>query len=192
MASCEDVVAKAMRKAGVLGELHDPTAYDMISGLDALQGLYHGWIASGMFGRAIDVMADGNYTASENQRIRRNGVTAGTITVPDTFEDEDNGGQRSPRNRAFVIYADALVGTDVTLFYDAYAGGWTQVSDLLLATVAPLSNIGDGLACCLAEVIADERGGGVGPSTQRTAARFRSSLALNFDSPRPASVTEYY
>lgn len=187
MASCKDVITRARRKAGLLGDRRDAEGWDLERGLETLQGLYHAWIAEGRFGQPKDVHANGSYTAGENERIRRNGLAAGTITVPDSFADDATGEQRPPRDLSFVVYADPLAGREVTLLYTAFAGGWTQVSDLTLATEAPLSERGDGLVCCLAEMLAGERG--VDLATVRTAALFRANLK---NRARPSDEDAYF
>lgn len=182
---CREVIEAAYRRLRLLDARDGADIAQLEIGMAALNGLYGGFIGSGMFGR----FSDRTTGAGEGGvRYRHDGPDAAQITV-DSGPDEDGA---LPRNRSVSTLSAPLTGDTAALLYDAALGRWVQLSDLGYDDHAPLSNMGSGLACCLAELLADETGGVVGPFTARDAARFRTALALGFDSPRQAVPTEFY
>lgn len=88
MATCRDIVNRALRKIGRLGSGRDARQVDALDTLEALKGMYPAWIASGAFGRIEDVIPTGEYyTAEPNQRIFRNQSATMTVTIPEVVSN---------------------------------------------------------------------------------------------------------
>lgn len=190
MASMRTVIETAMRKARIIASGETPAPDEVDDALQTHQSLYEGWVSGGMFGRLSNKVADDEYTAGENQRIRVG--PDGSVILPDLIEDEWSDG-RAPRNRAVVVVVDPQAETTETHLYDASAGGWVALHDLALDDEAPLSNRDlDGLACCLAEALAEEYGAEIGPYTRRRAALFRSALSNSYDDPQRSVELSYF
>lgn len=189
MLTCRVVIERAYRKLGVVDASEGPTIVELDTGLETLQGLYEAFVAAGMFGRVgdADYPSDGALGGSTT-RLRAESLSPLTITITDSLGLD---GSR-PGNRAAVTVVDAVQRESATVIYDPASGGWLQLSDLLLDTPAPLSNLGDGLSSCLAESLAEARGMSVSPLTQRAAGRFRTSLSLGLDGARQSSPAEYF
>jgi hypothetical protein len=81
------VINTALRKLGRLGGGREPRLADQQDTLEALQGLYRSWIASGAFGRLCDVVPTGDYTARPNERIFRRSDAVETIKLPELISN---------------------------------------------------------------------------------------------------------
>lgn len=191
MATCNDVIRRALQKARVLAEGEDPTAEQAADGLTALQSLLDGWVTGGMFGALTDVYKSAAYTAKEFERVRKDAAV--TITIPDTIEDPQTGETRTPRDRACIQVVYPSAGTKQSYLYDAQVGDWVQIQSLALTDDTPLQGLGvDGLASVLALDVADEYGVDVTPSTAAKAARFVANLSGQFNSDRYRAVGSYF
>jgi hypothetical protein len=186
--TCRDIVHLALRKIGVLRAGKNPTAGEAADVLASLQGFYNDYATTiGL----TDVLVTEDYEAKEFERVFADAASNVTITIPETIEDADTGDDRQPKDLALIVVAIGQAGQEVRYLYDGNAGAWVSLNGLTLASNAPLASRGsDGLACCLAELIADEFGGVVGPVTMRSAARFRSGLTHRFSTAHDAA--EYY
>ncbi len=88
MPTCRWVVNSALRKCGVLAAGREPRLADQTDALEALRGLYQGWIASGAFGRLQDVVPTGtNYVAHGHERIFRTEPDILSVTLPTLVSD---------------------------------------------------------------------------------------------------------
>ncbi len=191
MATCREVIEDALRKTGVRHDLDGATVWQLDRGMRALQDLLDGFAASGLLGR----MAEGlhPYTGTlgaENMRLRIDGIDGVSVTMSGTVDGCN--GPRAPRNHTMLTIIDAVLQETAVVIYDAQRGTYVQFSDLTLDTYCPLSNRGDGLASCLAEQLADEPGAVLNPVTVRSAAKFRTALAMGFDGPRQTVTTEFF
>lgn len=190
MATVRTVVQTALRKTRIIASGETPSADEANDGLQALQSLYTSWVSGGLFGRLTNKIADTEYTAGENERIKVG--PNGSVLLPETVEDEWSDG-RLPRNRAVVVVVNPQDDTTETHLYDAGSGGWIALDALDLESEAPLSNRDvDGLASCLAEALAEDYGTDVGPYTLRRSAAFRTALANSFDDPAGSSELQFY
>lgn len=180
--TCRNLIARAMRKLTVLGAGESPGASEATDALEVLQGLYDGWLTAGLFGAMTDVIKSADYTAKEFERVRKD--AACTITIPTTYEDDDTGLTRPPRDLSVIQVLYPATDARETHIYDATLGEWVRIEALTLDTTPPLFNRNqDGLACCLAEMLADEYQAQLGVLTAAKAAAFRSNLGLNLNNP---------
>ncbi len=187
MVTCQDIITRALRKAGVYDAGETPSAEDMNDGLDELQNLYEQWGSNGMFGRLADVLTDSDYEASANERITVS--DSAVITIPTSFEVD--GEDLPPFDTAFIEVVDTDASTVTRYLYES--GAWVSIGDLVLADTAPLAGKGRaGLSACLAMSYAEEFGGQVGPGVQRQAAAFKMGLSLKYGSDANRSTPDYF
>ncbi|UXO93928.1 adaptor protein [Pseudanabaena phage Pan3] len=186
MATCRDIVTRALHMAAIVPLGKDPKAAEGQLGLELLQGLYDGWFAGGMFGRLTDVYTDTAYTAKEGERVT---VDGGTLTIPDTFEDTDTGLTRAPRELAAIVEINAGNITN-----RVWCGGeWQECSGLTLNDEAPLSKRDAmGLSCLLALHMAEAFGTQIGPMTARRGLQFQGSVSYKLGSTQPDASGVYY
>lgn len=189
MPSCNDIVALALRQAGIIGLNAVPTASEADTGLTVLQGLYEGWAVGGMFGRLADVLTSTDREAKEGERIRV--ADGAAIALPDEIDGE--GGPRAPRDLALVEIYD--VDADVSTINLFDRDKWVELNDLELTDEAPMAKRGrDGLAACLAESYAEMFGGAIGPGVAARARAFRGGIIAKRGSTqdRQGSEADYY
>lgn len=181
MATCRDIITRALQQAGILSLGSTPTASEATAGLSALQGIYDGWVQSGMFGRLTDVTTTEDYTAKEGERVFADGAT---ITLPDTIEDDDD---RCPRDLACISVNDGTWRTWI------WTGEWTELTGLTLDSTAPLSDRdGEGLAALLASYIAEGSEESVGQMTLRRGLQFQGSISGKFGSTQDVKASDYF
>lgn len=189
--TCQTLITRALRKLNVVGAGVSPAAAEAADALSTLQGMYDGWVTGGVFGAMNDVIKSADYTAKEYDRVRKDGAC--TITVPTTFEDEYTGLTRPPRDLAAIQILYPATSARETHLYDATIGEWVRIEALALADDPPLFNRNqDGLACCLAEALADEYQAQVGAQTALRAAKFRSNIGLNLNNPVQPNQPDYF
>jgi len=182
MVTCRDIITRALQQGRIVPLGRDPSSKEAEAGMSALQGLYEGWISSGLFGRLKDVYESQDYTAGVGERIFADDAV---ITLPDTIEVD--GVDDVPRDLGAVSIND---GTWRHWLWD---GVWTEITGLTLDSEAPLaSRDREGLASALADYLVEGFGGSIGPKTELRAARFVSSLSLKFGSTQDASAPSYF
>lgn len=207
MATCRNIVNRALRKLGRLGAGREPRTADQTDALAALQGLYTSWIAAGAFGRLSDVTPLTNYTAGENERIVRTEATI-IITLPevvrayrdpqpynrerDTYAtnyEAVDGNNRPPRSGAVVQIKDRAGGNVETWVYDGTSREWIAIESLQLDNEAPRSTDDpEGLSAMLATELADTFGADLGPTTLNQAKRFTMAMTCDFSRPRETTM----
>lgn len=181
MATCRDIVSRALRMGGVISKGEDPEAAELSDGVMALQGLYDGWFTGGMFGRLKDYYTEDDYDAEVGQRVF---ITSGTVTLPDLVDDE-----HPPRDLAAIEINDA----DGRQAWIWDRQEWVRIDTLAAADEAPLSNRGaEGLAACLAVSIMEEYGASPGPVTVAKAGAFRTNLRLRFGTEQEPVAGQWY
>lgn len=133
MATCSDIITYAMRLAKVLPSGDSPSSEEAADGLVALQSFYDQMVNDGMFGRLLDVYETQDYEAAEGERVL---TPAGvTVTFPTTLEDDENGGDRRPRDLSII---ETIIDTTRTVkIWDRT--GWVDLLGLEAADTAPLS-----------------------------------------------------
>lgn len=208
MATCQALIKRSLRMLGELNSGRDPPANEAAEALEALQGLYKHLVASGTLGGLRDVLASGNITAGENQRIINTSGGVIVITLPTTVTDYDTygsagsavydygfcgqgNGTRAVRDRSVVVEASA---TPVTYIYDADLASWVSIDALTLTSIAPFTQkLETGMAALLAAHIISEYKDGPLPSTVAMgAAQCMSALTQRRDSPATVSQAEYF
>lgn len=181
MATCTDILTRALRRLKVIDEREAPTADHGATGLAALQGVFDHYVLTASL---EDYVATANYTAEENQRIRLSGG-AWTITYPTTLSNE---GGRDPYDLSVVVVAGA---TPVHKVYDAQLGSWVTVSGLTLGGECPLSTRNaNAMVGALAEALSDEFGRPLTAALIRDASHGKQLLS-RFGG-RPDSNPKYY
>lgn len=173
MVTCRDIVARAMKMAGILGQGEMPEAEELDSGMTVLQSMYDQWLAGGMFGRLLDAYQDGDYEAKANQRVY---VNEGIGTLPDFTELNDTDECRWRDLAAVEIY-----DTNGRRAYVWDRDAWVRIDNLLPGDDAPLAMRGaNGLAACLAVYYAEEYGAQIGAGAALQARNFKFSLATRY------------
>lgn len=187
MATCQDIVTRALQMARITALGRTPKAAESEHGLMALQSLYDSFFASGAFGTLTDVYTEVDYEAGEGERVIA--TTGVTVTLPDTIVDDNTGLDRTPRElSAVVVVQDGLTTNNV---YEAAA--WVSCTGLELGDDAPLSNRdAAGLAAVLAKDIAGTFGTELSGSQRQMADRFRMSLFYKLGSDQGRGVNQYY
>ena len=195
MATCSDIIKGAFRRAGVSRDLDEMRPREMDRGLQVLQDIYLGMVGSGLFGRMADVEIAADYTAREQDRILCDTNGDITITLPKTIEDDsEEDGVRPPRDGAIIIVSDVYSADFVVYVYDATYAAWTAISQLTLASFAPLSiRYRAGLEARLAVRLAEENGVQVTAELRRQEFQGMSALSHRFDGPsRPVEPISYF
>jgi len=171
MFTCNDVVALALRLAGIVRLNASPKAAEAENGMMLLQGLYEGMATGGLFGRLTDVLTAVDYTANEGERVRA--TNSAVVTLP--TEIRGDGGPRGPRDLSLIeIYDVAADHLTVNLF-DRNA--WVALNDLALTDQAPLAmRDRAGLAGWLAESYVEMFGGAISAGTAARARSFRGNI----------------
>jgi hypothetical protein len=182
MATCRDIIARAMQTAGIIPIGGQPTGKEAEHGQIVLQGIYDGWATGGMFGRLADVYVTDDYTAKEGERVFADGAT---VTLPETVDVE--GGVRVPRDLAQISVNDG------TWRHFVWTGAWTELTGLELGDVAPLAERDEyGFACLLASYLAPAFGTEVSGMTMRRGMTFQGSLSYKLGSTQDNTGSEYF
>lgn len=184
MATCRDIITRALQQARIVPLGRTPATKEAEAGMIALQGIYDGWFASGMFGTLTDIDTSGAYEANEGERI----IGASSVTKPTQIEGADTeSGYRPPYELSAIV--------DVTngnrwLWID---GTWVDCAALTLDSEAPLSTRDrEGLSAHLATYLAEGFGQSVGAMTARRGQQFVGSVSYKFGSTQGARTAEYF
>lgn len=180
MPTCRDIITRALRIGRVT---RNPTAREVDEGLNDLQGIYDGWVASGMFGRLTDVYASQDYEAQPGERVYSNGHTITRATSVDGSE-----GARAPRDlQAISVYGTAWQ-------HYIWTGAWTELTGLTLNDEAPLADRdAEGLASLLAITLTEGfRSEGLTPAFVRRGLRFQGGISHKFGSTQDELPGEFF
>jgi len=190
MPTCRKIIERAYRKLRELGAGQNVSDHDATLGLEALQTLFDGWAASGMFGPLADVYKVSEYTARAGERVRTTAAVilpAYTEVTPEgsSYDYGFDGAPNQPKDRSLIVVVNPTTGVRQTNIWDGWMGKWVRIEALTLTAECPLSAVGaDDLACCLAKVIADEIGATLGAQSERRATLFTQRLAQGRDADR--------
>jgi hypothetical protein len=183
--TCRDIIALALRQAGLLrpgGVLNAEEARD---GLSALQTMFDQWRLTGMFGELTDVYKDEDYEAAERERVTA--PTGVAVTFPATISD--CGEDRAPRDLSMI--ESIINGVTTTKIFDQ--GEWVSIRDLDLTTDCPLAGRGSfGLAAVLASFMAPAFGGHIAPETMILGRQFLAGIAGKVGSTQDNSGSVYF
>lgn len=183
-----ELIREALRLTERLRFDDEPLPSEYANGLIVAQSMYDGLVSSGVFGRAVDMLEDADYTAEEADRIFNSTGSNIAITLPETVQDAFTGDDRPPNDYSLVRIAGA---TAQTYLYSAPFGAWMRMTSLALTDTAPLAERGSrGLAAMLAEHLAGPDA--LSPGLRKQAAAFRSTLALKLDRPRTTVCADYF
>lgn len=161
MATCQDVITRALRKLNALPLGATVSTLEAQNALIVLQSLYMELVGWGAFGRENDLLAKGDWTACPNQRVRLVDPNA-SVQIPDQlpiFPPWWNEGAwgwdawiywpvwptspttclKAPDDLSVVTIVDPTNNTNYTFIYDAFVGRWGPLNNLALQTEAPLS-----------------------------------------------------
>lgn len=192
MATVDDLVRGAFRRAGISRDTGEVRPREMDRGLQVLQDLYLELIAGGAFGRFNDVLVDSDYDAEEQDRVLVTTTNAVTVTLPETVTP-DGGEERAPLDGSVVMVTDVASTTRATYVYDAAYAAWTLIEGLTLSSFAPLSiRYRSGLEAKLAVRLSEENGMAVTPELRRQEAQGVLALLHRFDAPERASSSSNY
>lgn len=176
MTTCRDTITQALRLTKVIASGDAASADEADDGMVALQSFYDQLVTGGMFGTLRDFYKTDEYEAKEGERIT---APAGvTITFPETLSDNDNGGDRVPRDLACI--ETIIDGARTVKIWDRT--GWVDLLGLDLNDTAPLAERNAfGLAAALAVSggfaamfgsVAD-----IGPDVRVLAAQFNGNIS---------------
>lgn len=184
MATCRDIITRALQQARIVPLGRQPSDKEAEVGLVALQGIYDGWFANGMFGTLKDVDATGTYEASEGDRV----TGATTVTKPTQVDDGC-----SPTGKRPPYELSAIVDVDAGENWLWSSGAWVNCSGLALGDNAPLSERDrEGLSSYLAIYLAEGFGQSVGPMTAQRGLKFVGSVSHKFGSTQASQAAEFF
>lgn len=206
--TCNDIVRMALSRLRQLRAGEVPIGSEAADGMVTLQSMYDMWVSDGLFGRLYDTIPSSAYTAKEQDRVINDG--AYSITLPATivatapmgtytprYPDEriwsalQTSVARTPRDMAMIEVIEG--GVTKRYYYSTHLRQWVQLNGLVLTAGAPLAGRGAaGLACCLAEQMADEYGVQVTPGIAKQSTLFRWGLSSRYNSARVDNMTDYF
>lgn len=194
MATCSDIIKGAFRRSGMSRDVDEVRPREMDRGLQVLQDVYMGLVASGAFGRFNDVLVTDDYDAKEQDRILVNTEASVTISYPQTVEDDSaEGGYRPPLDGSAIITTDVYSTDIVAHVYDATYAAWTPIEGLALASYAPLSSrYRAALEARLAVRLCEENGIAVTPELRRQEGQGILALLSRYDAPRRDLEANYF
>jgi hypothetical protein len=182
MATCRDVITRALRKIRVYGAGEPVSPEDMADGLTELQNLYHEWAANGMFGTLEDVLTNGEYEAAPGERIRITGTDE--VILPEDVDD----GEFPPYDLSLI----EIVRDDNEIERHLYdRGSWVRIDTLGLDDTAPLAHRGN-LESALAMSLAEDHGKALGPLTMRQAISFIRGLSAKRGSDAQVTAADWF
>jgi hypothetical protein len=175
MPTCRDIITTAYRMANVIGAGDEPTAIEAEEGLDELQTLYDGMIASRALGALKEVYASQNMEAEEFTRVTK--ASGVTVTLPATIDTDNE--LRAPVELACV----EIVGTGASVHEN---GAWVNLYGLTLDSEAPLASKGrNGLAAMLSVTLSARHGSPLPDQYVMMARRFNGSLIHVYQAREP-------
>jgi hypothetical protein len=179
MATCSDVIARALRLARVVAIGDNPTASEEEEGMTVLQSIYNR-LADTALATSIELYEDDDYEAEEGDRV----YSLGTVALPVTVID--NSVERRPLDLAAIQYNENDGDGWQTWISDR--GDWVRIDDLSDTDAAPLSSRNlEGLCCLVATELAETFGKEIGPSTMAKARRYQAQLQ-----PRNTEENEFF
>jgi hypothetical protein len=179
MATCSDIIARALRMARIVAKGDEPTAEEESDGMEALLSIYQR-LAHSALSTDVERYETADYEPEEGERV----YCTQTVTLPTTIDD---GEVRRPYDLAAIQYLDENTSS-AWRTYISDKGTWTRIDNLTEASDAPFADRDqDGLAALLASEIAEEYGKQVTPLVMRRAGRFQSLIQ-----PKNTDPVEYY
>src|SRR5580765_3968950 len=128
MATCQDIIRRAMRVMGLLQGGQEPSGADAADGLERLQSIVMGLPGLALNGYWREKAVSAAYTAREGERITVTGAVAitlpATITPPCGDGDGDSDDIRPPKDLAKVQIIGASVANPGVWLYSATKAAW--------------------------------------------------------------------
>lgn len=192
MATCNEIIADALKLARIIPSGSVPTTDEYADGLIALQSMFDGWRTAGMFGELEDVylIAGESDVAEEGKRYFTE--TGATLTTPTSVYLDSLGDTRQPRDLA--LYESLTeAGTQAAKIYDRTA--WVDVIGLTGAGDCPLSDRDrHGLAACLVTFggLGDMFGAEPGQGVVAKAKNFLRNIMGKHGSTQDRGTVDYY
>lgn len=194
--TCGDIIKEAYRLAAKLGGDDELLPSEYNTALIKLQNVILS--APGM-GHWIEVEADGDYTAGENERVRVITDDAVTITVPTSVVSSqrllwccnqvtlvcEGYADRAPKDGAKVHVSDAFGDDAATYFYRADIAQWTAARDLTRDSEVPFSADMDRY---LAAMLADDLTPDLHPKHAMTAEEGRRRFRARYGKRQQVAV----
>ncbi len=212
-----EIIARALKKLGVLRAGGTPQADEMDGALISLQSMFHEWITNGAFGRVYNMgrTTSGDFTPYPNQHVNVLTDEATNIILPNVLPWDwwgccwrpcrDYGwglpwpdtGEVMPRDKSVIEITYQQSNADAeerrTYIYDGTIQRWVRVDALALDEEAPLSQRNpDGLSSVLATRLAEFYGETPQPGTISSASRYRTALVTNFGNADNSCGDYYY
>lgn len=179
MATCSDIIARALRMVGIVGKGDEPTATEEDDAMFALLAIYQR-LADTALSTDTTVYETDDYEPEEGERV----YCTGTVTLPTTIDDGDT---RLPLDLAAIQYLDENTSS-AWRTYISDKGAWTRIDNLTEASTAPFADRNqEGLAALLAMEIAEEYGAQVSASVIAKARRWQSQMQ-----PKNTDPVEFY
>lgn len=219
MATCLDIITRALRKLNAVQIGATVSAAEVSNALTVLQSVYMELVGWGAFGRENDVLSQGAWTVLPQQRVRM--VDPNQVaTIPDEiprlpwwWRDEwdryawvswpiwpvdpncTSGCNccQAPEDLSIVTVVDPTNGTAATYIYDAFVGSWASLSAVSPTTEAPLSRRwAEPLANVLAGRLATDYGQTVSPALELSIQNGLQAMTSRYgDISRPVR-SEYF
>ena len=179
MATCSDIIARALRMAKVIGIGDNPTSSEEDEGMTVLLSIYQRLADTALATEATAYETD-DYEPEEGERV----YCTGTVTLPTTIDDGDT---RLPYDLAAIQYQDETTSSTWRT-YISDKGTWTRIDNLTESSTAPFADRNqEGLSALVATELAGTFGKDIGADIIAKARRFQSQMQ-----PKNTDPVEYY
>lgn len=185
MATVLETLKSAYRRSGLVAAGVNLNQTQTAVGLERLQALYRGMLASGLLGLFTDVYLEDDtaYEANEQERVY-NGEVA-TVTFPVTVLDDITGKTRAPRDGAAIVVVNPDTNVPVIKIYDAVLVQWQSIESLTIGVTAPMTHRYDNqIKDLLAVDLLGETPLSPSPKLVRDASLARLTIGSRYDQPR--------
>ena len=200
MATCRDLITRAMREIRAIGSGEDPTADELTDGLTTLQSLVDGLYGNSVGYTLTDVEIDGDTDLEADTRYLVFAESEISVTLP---ESPKNGARLQIHDvlgtfstYPFTIEAtpsDIVLGTPgvYTFIYLADTATWTRVSPLTADSLIPLGE-DEVFSLELAQALAPMFGASLTVESQNRLMRARARLRARLEVSRDNNGAEYF
>jgi hypothetical protein len=217
VATCRDIIKKALRRIGVVAAGREPSAAMAEEALGHLIDQYKDWVAKGVFGKFRDVrITAATYTPREQERVIIADENSCAITFPQVVTEEWGdyvggfGGHdygfvsygatacvqrietRTPRDQSVILITTECDCETRIRVYEASSARWQRIDTLELADAAPMSVLHEKLlADVLAGNLAEGYGQAIPPKLASDLMGHNVTLSHKFSRTRSRGVVEY-
>ena len=178
MATCSDIISRALRMARIVALGDEPTAAEEEEGMNVLKSIYQR-LADTSLSTSEELYEADDYVANEGERV----YCLGAVTLPSTVED---GQTRRPADLAAIQYNENDGDGWQTWISDR--GDWVRIDDLSDDDTAPFATRNqDGLSALVAMELAPTFGKELSPGDLMKARRFKAQMQ-----PKDTAANEYF